>query len=312
MKKTFKKLLTFIICSALAFALFIAPAFSAYADDAEDGTVLIDVDFSDPAIADEFTKGWTSGWKIIDEKFHTTAKWESACLTRPIRGFGEKDIVVTVDFFIAYSEEYIQHEAVLSIGIVNNPDCIADENYGASGATVRFYKEWESLYASFTSAAARIQDSQWKFISPTPEVHTLEMTFKASKTVTVKVDGNVLSHSDGKMMQDVDYTEFVDFDTGYFAVKSTNSDNYIDNIKVVAYEPSGDVPDPTPKPNPSGDVANEPDNNNGNENDAPNGSNVNVKDKEPGCGSAISGATGFALTGLSGITLIIAKKRKRK
>lgn len=313
MKRLIKKFLTLITCLALLSALCVSPAFGAYADESLDGgTVLIDIDFSDPAVEDEFTHGWTSGWQIIEEKFHTTAKWESACLTRPIDGFGELDIVVSVDFFIAYSEEYAQKEAVLSIGIVNNPDCIADDNYGASGATIRFYKEWESLLASFTSGdSAWLRDSQWKFVSPEPTVHTLEMTFKASKTVTVKVDGNVLSHSDGKMMQDVDYTEHVDFSTGYFAVKSTNTANYIDNIKVVAYEPSGDVPDPTPRPNPAGDIANGPDSNNGNGLGAPNGSNVNVRDQESGCGSSISGTAGAIFTALTGITLIALKKKRK-
>ena len=311
MKKLFKRLLTAITSSALVFALCITPALGAYADGGSDGTVIIDIDFSDPAIAEEFTCGWTTGWEIVEETFRTTAKWESACLTRPINGFGEKDIVLTVDFFIAYSEDYAGNEAVLSIGIVNNPDCIADENYGASGATIRFYKEWESLFASFTSGTAWMVDSQWKFVSPSPVVRTLEMTFKANKTVTVKVDGNILTHSNGQSMLNVDYTDYVDFSTGYFAVKSTNVANYVDNIKVVSYEPTEEILDPTPAPNPAGDITNGTDNNNGNGNGEPNGSNVNVQDKT-GCGIAISGTAGFAFALAAGVALRISKKRKNK
>lgn len=310
MGKLFKRLLTMITSLALVFALCIAPVYGAYAAGDDEGTVLIDVDFSDPAVADEFTRGWTTGWEIIDGKFHTTAKWESACLTRPIHGFGEKDIVVSVDFFIAYAD-YAEREPAICIGVVNNPACIADDDYGASGATMRFYKNWESLYASFAGFSGWMVDSQWKFIQENPEVHTLQMIFRANKTVTVKVDGNILTHSNGDSMSDVDYTDFVDFDTGYIAVKSTNLGNYVDNIKVVAYEPSSDIPDPTGEPNPSGDITNGPDDNNGNGNGEPNGSNVNVKDKS-GCGSAISGTAGFALALAAGVGLVISKKRKNK
>lgn len=294
-----KKLFAIFTIIALLAVLCVTPVFGAFAEDAEDeGTVIVDIDFSDPEIASEFGVGWAGGWEIKDERFHTTQAWESSYYKQGIDDFGTKKTVVTVDFFIAYGTDM----PAFSFGVVDNPSCIADDYYGTSGVTLRFRNGQEQLYASFTGNGEGewIQDSQWGFIvEENPVEHTLEMIFDADKTVTVKVDGNVLSHSNGKTMEKIDYASKHDFSTGYLAMKATNVNSYVDNIKVVQYEVSvGDVSEEPVKA-----VVN---------NSEVNGSTVTIKGDGSGCKSAVGGLSGLALAIAAGGALVVVKLQNRK
>lgn len=294
-----KKLLVIFTCVVLLIALCVAPIGGVLADEPEDeGTVVVDIDFSDPEIASEFGVGWAGGWEIRNEQFHTTQAWESSYYKQPIENFGKKKTVVTVDFFIACGTDM----PAFSFGVVDDPSCIADDYYGTSGVTLRFRDGLEQLYASFTGNGEGewMCDSQGGFVvSENPVAHTLEMTFDADKTVTVKVDGEVLSHSNGKTMSKLDYASKHDFSTGYLAMKATNVDSYVDNIKVVQYDVS------------AGDVSEEPINSFVNNSEV-NGSNATIKGDGSGCNSAIGGAAGVLLVAAAGGALVVAKLKNRK
>ena len=294
-----KKLFAVFISIALLAALCVVPVGGAFAEDEQDeGTVIVDIDFSNPDIASEFGVGWAGGWEIKNERFHTTQAWESSYYKHGIEYFSEKITVVTVDFFIAYGTDM----PAFSFGIVDNPACIADDYYGPSGVTLRFRNGQEQLYASFTGNGEGewMQDSQWGFIvEENPVEHTLEMTFDADKTVTVKVDGNILSHSNGTLMSKVDYASIHDFSTGYLAMKATNVNSYVDNIKVVQYEA------------PIKDESEEPINrfkNNG----SVNGSAATIKGDGSGCKSSVGGWMGLVLVAAACVVLVVAKSIYRK
>lgn len=290
-----KKLFAILTSIALLAALCVAPVGGAFAEEEQDeGTVIVDIDFSDPDIASEFGVGWAGGWEIKNERFHTTQAWESSYYKHGIDNFGDKITVVTVDFFIAYGTDM----PAFSFGIVDDSSCIANDYYGPSGVTLRFRIGQEQLYASFTGNGEGewIQDSQWGFIvEENPVEHTLEMTFDADKTVTVKVDGHVLSHSNGKLMSKVDYASTYDFSTGYLAMKATNVDSYVDNIKVVQYDAT------------MGDVSEEPIDNLEN-NGSVSGSVATIKGEGgSGCKSSVGGWLGIVLVAAASVVLVVTK-----
>ena len=311
-----KKLFALITSLIMAVALFALPI-TASADEPEDtGTVLVDIDFSDDTVMDDFVWQY-GGWKIVDGTLRPEIPWASTGLDQAI-SFEGKRIVLTVDFVIEYTDNPALMPA-LTIGIV---DSVSDlSGVTARGAVVRFLIDNESLYSYFSGGNGWIVDSQWKFIQEELTVRTLEMTFDIDKTLTVKVDGEVLTHSNGDSMYKIDLTEryegFAEDFVGYFAVKATGStDTFIDNLKIVAYDtPAPTEEPPTPPgptqpddPDPSGDEPYEPEDPNPPSGGEPNGNNVN----KGGCGSSLSGFSGAALVIASGIALAVSRKRKNR
>lgn len=309
-----KKLFTLFTIAALLAALFIVPTGGVFAEEEQDeGTEIINIDFSDPAIGEEFGVGWAGGWKIVEEKFHTTQAWESSYYKHGIENFGTKRIVITVDFFIAYTTQM----PAFSFGVVDNPACIANDNYGPSGVTVRFFNDKEQLFSSFTGKGNGewIMDSQWKFVVENPTLHTLEMTFDADKTVTVKVDGNVLSHSNGQRMYKVNYAEKHDFSVGYLAMKATEVETYVDNIRVVEYDtpidPSAPQPPAQSDIDPTGDVSETPTEPSGNNGSGDVGGSTTPV-KTGGCGSSIGAVSAISLVVAASLVLVFTKLRHLK
>ncbi|MBP5467393.1 MAG: hypothetical protein J6Y43_07535, partial [Clostridia bacterium] len=223
----------------------------------------------------------------------------------------------SVDFVIEYTEDPNLMPA-LSVGIVHDTSLLAGDD--ARGATVRFLTDRESLYSHFSGGSGWIMDSQWKFIQEELVVRNLEMIFDIDKTLTVKVDGEILTHSGGDSMYKINLVEkyegFAEDFIGYFAVKATgNTDTYIDNLKIVAYdtpapEETPDIPGPEQpeNPDPSGDEPSLPENPEQPNNGEPDGNNVN----KGGCGSAVSGFSAVALVLASGTALAVSGKRKNK
>lgn len=281
---------------------------------------IINIDFSEASDALRFGNGWAGGWEIKDDgHFHTSQAWESAYLKQPIETFGTRRVVITIEFYIANGNLM----PVFSFGVVDNPSCIADDNYGNSGVTIRVFNGYETLISSFTGEGNRFVDSQWGLVVENPVPHTLEMTFDINKTVTVKVDGNILTHTDGSSMYNIDYAKAYDFTTGYLAMKATSTDSYISSIKVEQYDTPANPETPptpeTPEVDPSGDISQEPDTNgNGNGTTSGNitvngGGTVTVEvEGLSGCNSSISGFSVIALVIAAGLTLLIVKRRHSK
>ncbi len=293
---------------------------------------IINIDFSDAADALRFGNGWAGGWEIKEDgHFHTSTAWESAYLKQPIETFGTRRVVITVEFYIAEGNLM----PVFTFGVVDDPSCIANDNFGSSGISVRVFGQYETIYTAYTgSQETRIMDTQVGLYSAEPVPHTLEMTFDMDKTVTIKVDGTVMAHSDGTKAQKINYGSLHDFSTGYLAMKATSTDTYISSIIVEQFDTPGEPiqEEPTNPEIPEGnDISQEPDpNGNGNngagtditENGAGDTITIeienNIKDDENtkkssgGCGSSISGFSVIAFVIAAGLTLIIVKRRHSK
>ena len=324
-----KKLFALIISLVMMTALFAVPITATADEPVEDaGTVLVDIDFSDDTVMDSFS-GTFGAW-IIDKNNDTLrpeSPWSNTRLNQAIE-FEGKRIVLTVDFVIEYTTDKSKMPA-LTIGMAN-----ADER----GAAIRFLIDNESLYSHvFGNEAGWVMDTQWKFIREELAAHQLEMTFDLDKTLTVKVDGNILTHSNGSSMSKISlvdmYDGFSENFVGYFTVMASGgtevekenpddpvtykTDTYIDNLKIVAYDtpaPSEEPVEPTPtEPAPSGDepsvpeIPTEPDGGESGGNE-PGGNNV----KKGGCGSAISGFSIAALVLASGTALAVARRKRNK
>lgn len=282
---------------------------------------VFNVDFSQPEDALRFGEGWM-GWEVDGGKLYPATEWASAYLKQPFSAFGSKRVVITVEFLVKNSTNV----PIFSIGVVDDIDAVTKDGHGPSGITLRFNElGYETLYTAFTGApdANRIMDSQAGIVvSSNPVPHTLEMTFDLDKTVTVKIDGNVLSHTNGERMYKVNYAALHDFSTGYIALKATNTGTYISNIKVEQYDTAAEPETPpetpptpeSPEIDPSEDVSQEPDTN-GNGNGTNTGTitaggsgTVTIEvDGLSGCNSSISGLSALALVIATGITLIVIK-----
>ena len=320
-----KKLFALITSIIMAVALFAFPITASADEPVEDtGTVLVDIDFSDSTVIDNF--GGTYGsWEVDEdnEVFRPASPWSNTKLNQAI-AFEGKRIVLTVDFVIEYTQDPAKMPA-LTIGMANSE---------GRGAAIRFLIDNESLYSHPFGNDGWFMDTQWKFIQEELTVRTLEMTFDIDKTLTVKVDGEVLTHSNGDSMSKVNLVElyegFAEDFVGYFVVMASGgteveqeegyegpavytTDTYIDNIKIVAYNtpaPEEDPPAPVQPddPDPSGDEPSQPEEPNTPNSEEPNGNNV----EKGGCGSAISGFSIAALVLASGTTLAVVRKKKEK
>lgn len=320
-----KKLFALITSVIMAVALFAFPITASADEPVEDtGTVLVDIDFSDSTVIDDF--GGTWGAWIIDETnevFRPESPWSNTKLNQAIE-FEGKRIVLTVDFVIEYTEDPNLMPA-LTIGMTNSE---------GRGAVIRFLIDNESLYSHAFGTSGWFMDSQWKFIQEELTVRTLEMTFDIDKTLTVKVDGEVLTHSNGNSMSKINLVEmfdgFAENFVGYFTVMASGgkkveqeegyegpdvytTDTYIDNLKIVAYDtPASEEDPPAPvqpdDPDPSGDEPSQVEPSTPNNNEPLNGNNV----EKGGCGSAISGFSIAALVLASGTTIAVFRKKKEK
>lgn len=335
-----KKLFALITSLVMMMALFVVPI-TALADDeqADEGTELVNIDFSDDTVMSDF--GGTWGAWIIDKNNETLrpeSPWSNTRLNQAIN-FEGKRIVLTVDFVIEYTTDESKLPA-LTIGMANA---------AGRGASIRFLIDNESLYSyMFGNEAGWVMDTQWKFIREELVVHQLEMTFDLDKTLTVKVDGNILTHADGYSMNKISlvdiYEGFAKDFVGYFTVMASGgtevagnpdtyqTDTYIDNLKIVAYDtPAAEEDPPTPvdptpveptpvEPDPSEDEPSlpeppvEPDPGSGEQGggeqggNEPQGNNV----EKGGCGSAISGFSIAALVLASGTALAVARRKRNK
>ena len=143
----------------------------------------------------------------------------------------------------------------------------------------------------------------------------LEMTFDADKTVTVKVDGNVLSHSNGQRMYKVNYAEKHDFSVGYLAMKATEVETYVDNIRVVEYDTTIDPSAPQPPAqsdiDPTGDVSETPTELSGNNGSGDVGGSTTPV-KTGGCGSSIGAVSAISLVVAASLVLVFTKLRHLK
>ena len=335
-----KKLFALITSLVMMMALFIVPI-TALADDeqADEGTELVNIDFSDDTVMSDFSTKY-GGWKIVDGTLRPETPWANAGLEKPI-SFEGKRIVLSVDFLIGYTEDENLMPA-FTIGIVNDTSLLAGND--ARGAVLRVLLSNALLYSYFSGNNGYITETLTEYIKNPPVAHNLEMTFDIDKTLTVKIDGNALPHpNNGSSMSKISladmYDGFAQDFVGYFAVKATSTDTYIDNIKITTYdtpapieEPVEPTPvDPTPveptpveptpvEPDPSGDEPSlpeppvEPDPGSGEPGSGeqggnePNGNNV----EKGGCGSAISGFSIAALVLASGTALAVARRKRNK
>ena len=210
---------------ALAFCLLLAlcyPMLVKAADAAGTGeAVNVDLDFSEAADADAFTVGW-SGWKVENGRFVPNEAWASSYLTAPM-SFAEKDISISFDAYFTTG---------LNIGITEDVNEALLSTSDGEGVTVRLAAASVGLYTAFDSNMGQwINEADGTFGGAE---HHVEIIYKTDKTITVKVDGNELKHSNGTLapLTNVPFAEKYDFTSGNLMIKSTDADAYIDNLKV--------------------------------------------------------------------------------
>ena len=201
--------------------------------------VAIDLEFSKAADEEQFEEIYR-GWKVSDGKFMPSEAWASTNLSVPI-SFKNEAVKISFDYSFTTN---------LVVGLAKDATESVSSTTTGIGAFARMEAGRIALHTSVESTHDQwLNEADGAFNGQ----HKVELVYKPEKTLTVKIDGNELKHSNGALapLTDVEFGSKYDFDEGWLVLKSQDADTYIDNLKITGGEVV-DSEDPLP-PEPDDD-----------------------------------------------------------
>ena len=223
-------------------------ALSAARANAETGetteNVLVDLDFEEDTDGNGFMTIW-SGWEISEGIFKPVEGWASTYLMQKF-SFADNELKISMDFY---------YESAFNVGLTTDPTVATSDASTGDGIGVRFGTQDVSVKTSIGGSADTWLSAADVTFNDS-KTHTLEIAFKPDKTVTVKVDGNELTHSQNMSLSltNVAFGEAYDFTEGQLVFKTSDPNAYIDNLKISQIVPAG-TEEPTPEPVPDADYS---------------------------------------------------------
>lgn len=248
MSKVLRRKTAILLFAFVFLFCMVGLALSAARANAETGetteNVLVDLDFEEDTDGNGFMTIW-SGWEISEGIFKPVEGWASTYLMQKF-SFADNELKISMDFY---------YESAFNVGLTTDPTVATSDASTGDGIGVRFGTQDVSVKTSIGGSADTWLSAADVTFNDS-KTHTLEIAFKPDKTVTVKVDGNELTHSQNMSLSltNVAFGEAYDFTEGQLVFKTSDPNAYIDNLKISQIVPAG-TEEPTPEPVPDADYS---------------------------------------------------------